>query len=339
MYKEIILKELPYYFNFNRVYSHTNCDTFILIGGRGIGKTTGAGLKVAKNFLGKNEQFVYIRRYKAEIKKSKDLFSKIMKNVTTKGIGSGAYTYNYNKKIMGWAIPLTTAPAFKSGVNFENVTTIIFDEAILPRKGTYRYLQDEVHAFFELISTITRTRTNYKIFIIGNNADIFNIYFDYFKVPKFDNIYINKERGLYCELSKINPELLKLEVNTPLYRLTHGTEYGEYHYNNKPLVNQSYNLDVKVATDKLLIRIIYNNVMLNIYRHTNYRIFVELKDKVVKDNISFIIMENEKPNYYYIDLYRKSDISKYISYAYYNNYIYYDSDKCGEIFSIFMDEI
>ena len=73
--KEIILKILPYYFNFNRIFSYNYCSTFILIGGRGIGKTTGACIKVAKNYIKKDEQFVYVRRYKNEIKKSKTIFS------------------------------------------------------------------------------------------------------------------------------------------------------------------------------------------------------------------------------------------------------------------------
>ena len=252
----IILKPSPIYFNFNRIFSYQHCSTFILIGGRGIGKTTGFAYKAAKDFLKSGEQFVYIRRYKTEAGNSKDLFSKVMKDVAIRGIKAGAYTYNYKKEVMGWCIPLTTAPTFKSGVDFSKVTKICFDEAILPRKGTYRYLPEEITAFFEIVSTITRTRTNYKIFIIGNNADLFNIYFDYFNVPKFDNIYVNKERKLYCELSKINPELLDLEKETPLYALTKDTAYGDYHYNNKVLVSNTYRLDVKQAIDKLLIRIV-----------------------------------------------------------------------------------
>ena len=114
-------------------------------------------------------------------------------------------------------------------------------------KSPYKYLPDEIHAFFELVSTITRTRKNYKIIIIGNNADIFNIYFDYFKVPSFDGIYVDKTRGLYCELSKINPDLLKVEQETPLYKLVNGTPYGEYHYNNKPLTK---NFDYKIKLEK-----------------------------------------------------------------------------------------
>ena len=337
--KEIILKILPYYFNFNRIFSYNYCSTFILIGGRGIGKTTGACIKVAKNYIKKDEQFVYVRRYKNEIKKSKTIFSKILLNVKNKGIGSGGFEYIYKGGVFGWAIPLSTAISFKSGINFDRVSTIIFDEAILPRKSPYKYLPDEIHAFFELVSTITRTRKNYKIIIIGNNADIFNIYFDYFKVPTFDGIYVDKERGLYCELSKINPDLLKVEQETPLYKLVNGTPYGEYHYNNKPLTSDEYNIDVKVNTDELLIRLIYNNYTLNVYRHNNYKLFIEFKDKAIKDNISFILYEGNNPNYYYIGLFRKSSIYKWITYAYYNNAVFYDSQKCGEIFKIIMEEI
>lgn len=336
---DLILKSSPIYINMNRIFSHQDLNFFILIGGRGIGKTTGVALKFAQNFLKRNEQFVYIRRYKSEIKKSKDLFSKILRGVNTKGIGGGAYTYNYKKEVMGWAIPLTTAPTFKSGIDFSRVKLICYDEAILKRNSSYRYLNDEILALFELISTIGRTRKDYKVFIMGNNMDIFNPYFDYFKVPKFDNIYIDKSRGLYCELSKINPDLLEKEKVTPLYKLTKDTEYGDYHYSNKPLILNSYQKDIKLPSDTLLCRIVYNSYTLNIYRHIHYTLFIELKDKIIKDNSTFIILENNKPNYYYIDLLRKSSIYRLITYAFFNNFVYYENDNAGEIFTLLMDEI
>lgn len=337
--KDLILDYNPIYLNINRIFSHQDLNFFILIGGRGIGKTTGVSYKFAQNFLKRDEQFVYVRRYKTEVSKSKDLFSKVLRGVKTKGIGGGAYTYNYKNNVMGWAIPLTTAPTFKSGIDFSRVSLICFDEAILKRGSSYRYLADEIHAFFELVSTIVRTRTNYKVLVLGNNMDIFNPYFDYFKVPKFDNIYIDKSRGLYCELSKINPELLNLEEKTPLYKLTKDTEYGDYHYSNKPLLSDCYKKDIKLATDTFLCRIVYNNYTLNIYRHIHYSLFIELKEKIIKDNTTFTLMESNKPNYYYIDILRKSSIYKLITYAFFNDYVYYENDKCGEIFSNIMEEI
>lgn len=339
MNKDLILKYNPIYFNVNRLFSYQNLSTFIIIGGRGIGKTTGLAYIFAKNFINKNEQFVYVRRYKTEVKKSRDLFTPILKGVSTKGIGSGAYVYLYKKKIMGWSIPLTTAPTFKSGVDFSGVSSIFYDEAILRRRSSYRYLPTEIEDFFELISSITRTRTNYKVFIAGNNMDIFNPYFDYFKIPKFDGIYIDKNRGLYCELSKINPELLKKEQETPLYKLTQNTNYGEYHYSNKPLITDNYKIDVKLATDPLLCRLVYNDYTINIYRHIHSTIFLELKNKAIKDNVSFNIFVRNEPNYYDLGILRKSSIYKLINYAYYNDFVRYDSEQCGEIFKLIMEVI
>ena len=93
---------------------------------------------------------------------------------------------------------------------------MIFDEAILPRGGSYRYLDNEIEMLFELISTVFRDRTDYRIFILGNNADIFNPYFDYFSIPPFERSYIDVDRGLYCELAKDMPKAIECKSYMPV---------------------------------------------------------------------------------------------------------------------------
>ena len=219
------------YVNVNRWYSYNGLNIFIIVGGRGIGKTTGLGIHVLQDFLNKGEEFVYVRRYIKELQKAKGFLAPIG-NPEPKviGLSTGAYMWTHNKTRLGYGLALSSQQSFKSGFDFRNVTTLIYDEAILRRGGMYRYLDNEVEMLFELMSTIFRDRKNYRVFILGNNADVFNPYWEYFKIPNFERNYIDKDRGLYCEKASNSPVLLEAEKDTPLYKLTQGTSYFKYHY-------------------------------------------------------------------------------------------------------------
>lgn len=330
MLKQILVLNFEAYWNPNRYYSYKDLFTFLILGGRGTGKTTGLAWKVGTNFNKRKEQFVLIRRYKAETKKARDFFSKVWTDYEVEG-GDGTYMLytkdiKGKKELVGYFLTLSKQADYKSGINFDKVTTIIYDEAIIRRKSSKRYLSDEMTDFFELISSITRTRTNYKIFILGNNLDLFNPYFEYFSIPLFKSNYISKERGLYCEYIPTKEELKKLEAKTPLYRLTHDTKYGEYHYDNKLLRKSEGVVEEKSKNAMLLCRFCINKNTLNIYLSNN-RLYVEFREKEINDNYSFLIYKDGKPNYYHVKQYRQAGIARLISRLYYNNEVSYSSER------------
>ena len=335
------LKFTPNYktfYNVPRLYSYQDVYLYLLTGGRGIGKTTGVMIQSVQNYNRNEEEFVYVRRYSKEIQRSKGLLDKITTGVTTKGLGDGAFEYIHNKKRVGFAIALTVQQSVKSGVDFSKVTTIIFDEAILKR-GSYHYLPDEVETFFELISTIVRERTNYKIFVIGNNADMFNPYMAYFKIPKFDKSYKDRTRGIYAEMCPTKAELLEIEKETPLYKITQGTNYHDYHYDNKVLTNATGKIGVKNSNAVLVFRLVYNNVTLNVYEHNVYDMFVEIREKIIKDpSNTFILMEDNKPNYLYIEMFRKSMLVKYFQQCYYNKRVWCNNERAISVLDIIMKD-
>ena len=55
------------YWSINKLLSYNALFNFV-VGERGVGKSYGAKVYVANNFIKKNEEFVYIRRYKTELK-------------------------------------------------------------------------------------------------------------------------------------------------------------------------------------------------------------------------------------------------------------------------------
>ena len=64
------------YWDINRCLSY-NCLFNFIVGARGVGKTYGAKRYVIKKFIQSGEQFVYVRRYKDELKKMKRFFEDI----------------------------------------------------------------------------------------------------------------------------------------------------------------------------------------------------------------------------------------------------------------------
>lgn len=61
------------YYSYQRILSY-NAFLNFLIGERGVGKTYGAVKFCIQKFLKKGEQFIYLRRYKSDLKKSVPTF-------------------------------------------------------------------------------------------------------------------------------------------------------------------------------------------------------------------------------------------------------------------------
>ena len=329
------------YYNCNKCMSY-NAFMNIICGGRGIGKTTTFLIKALSAALSKHEEFIYLRRYKPEIKEfaAKDSLAPILDGVAYKGDGNGGYTMYYENTCLGHAMPLSVTSSYKS-VNFSKVSLIIYDEAILPRGGSYHYLKNEVEMLFEFASTVFRTRTNTRVVVLGNNADLFNPFFAYFRIPSFNDIYYDKNRGIYCELAKNSPALLELEQQTPMYKLIAGTSYGDYHYDNKVLGSIQTKVIKKPSGCKLFIRLVMNDDTLNLYTYWldgDQHLYCERREKVIDDNITYPILENGIPNYYYVDLLKKK-FKGYLFRIYFNEQMEFSDDKAGDIFKWIIESI
>ena len=137
------------YYDYDKISSY-NATFNMIITNRGYGKTYGAKKRAINKFLKKGEQFIYVRRYKSELKKVKDKFFEKVKNefpeceFEVKG-----YNVYINKKLAGYLVPLSTSLSEKSN-EYPNVTTIIFDEFLID-KAYIRYLDKEVETLLDLL--------------------------------------------------------------------------------------------------------------------------------------------------------------------------------------------
>lgn len=198
------------YYNFQRILSYNAGYNFI-VGGRGIGKTFGAQELVIKDAVRKTvedavqealisgAEFVYVRRYKDDIKVAKQTFfdavafkfPKLEFRVQgdfaqyAKALPSDFHQREKKEQArivkerqwttIGYFIALSLAQKYKSTA-YPRVRTIIFDEFII-EKGFTRYLPDEMNVFNGLYSTIARNRKGVRVLFLANSVSLDNPYF------------------------------------------------------------------------------------------------------------------------------------------------------------------
>lgn len=199
------------------------------------GKTFGITKFVTNQFLKKDEQFAYIRRYKSELKKSVPTFfdSIIDNNIfPDNNLSVSNNKFYCDKKCMGYAMQLSTAQDLKSS-NFNKVKTIIFDEFGIEQGQRKFYLQNEVFAFLGLVETIARMR-DIRVFFLANSVSRTNPYFLYFNldVPYNNDIKLYKDGLILVNYMK-NEEYREAKRKTKFGKLVAGTSYSDYAIDNK----------------------------------------------------------------------------------------------------------
>ena len=262
------------YYDYQRVLSYNALMTYI-IGERGVGKSYGAKEFVADRFINKGKQFVYLRRYKTELKEAMMkkghpiFFEQIVYNED--GTKNKKYenhkltnkndTMYIDDKLCGFAMPLSIANILKSS-SYNNVDTIIFDEFIID-KGCYHYLQNEVEQLLDVIETVGRLR-DIRIIFLGNAISITNPYFTYFNLslPYNSDIVVSKKDN------KGNPLIIVNYIKNLKYRevkkqsrfgqLIEGTEYGKYAIDNEFLRDSKSFIRKKSKTSKFYFILVIN---------------------------------------------------------------------------------
>ena len=314
-YKSLCTKELNCnkYYNVNKVYSYAKVDNnkilrmvlAIIMGARGLGKTTQWGLKARDNWINNEEEFVWVRRYGKETKLQKELPKQWINNVTFQGDGNEGGQWYIDKHRFGYLIPLSKQADYKSGYDFSKVTLIIFDEGIIKQTRERRYIKDEVEELFELMSTITRERTNVLTVVIGNNMEYFNPYSEYFNLKARSGITADVERGIFLEYATDSQEYKDAQEKTGLYRLTQGTAYHSYHYNNEALDTSDIKLSTKPQNARLIVRYVLNNYTLDVYNRDGGLMWVEGHNKVKIDDKSIELLKDDLPNYPVVKIQKK----------------------------------
>ena len=258
------------FMNFQKILSYNALLSFILAE-RGVGKSFGSKLYVAKRFLKTGKQFVYIRRYKTELKEAMMkkgnpiFFDQIKKDPAVKDhkLTNTNDTMSIDGKVCGYAIPLSIANILKSAT-YEGVDTIIFDEFIID-KGHYHYLQNEVIQMLDVIETISRLR-DIRVLFLANSISITNPYFTFFNLTlPYNSEYKTFKDGLILVYYGKNLKYREVKKATRFGKLIDGTEYGKYAIDNEFLRDSKSFIKKKTKNCKFYFILVIQNKKFGIW--------------------------------------------------------------------------
>lgn len=248
------------FYSYNKVLSYSAMLNFI-IGERGVGKSYGLKKYLLNRFKKKGRQFIYLRRYDTELKKSlkdneffKDIAGDpIFKNDKFYIRGDKFYM---NDKICGYAIPLSKASIYKS-VPFPNVDIIMYDEFLIDN-ATYHYLPDEPEKMLDFMETVGRLR-NIQVFLLGNSISLVNPYFDYFNIslPYGSDIKTFKNGLILINYIK-NEVYREVKKESNFGKLIDGTKYSSYAIDNQFLKDNNNFIKKKSPKSKFFFNLTIN---------------------------------------------------------------------------------
>lgn len=261
-----------HYLNFNKIFSY-NCPVNVLITARGYGKTYGANKYVIKEFKKNQGQFLYLRRYKNEIDKvfqkdkndpQKDYFGAVRKEFPEDKLEAKNKKFYINDQVFGYAMRLTEAQDNKS-VDFSNIKTIIIDEYPIEKNGHKFYLPNEGMILMGLIDTIVRNRNDVIILILGNAVDDleYSPLFSFFGLSlPYGSEFKTFQNNTILVYYGNDPEFMKERQETLVGRMSQGTAYQKYAFENKIMNKNNEFIEKKTGSARFSFAFIYQN---NIY--------------------------------------------------------------------------
>lgn len=281
--------ELPYY-SYDRVLSYNAPYTFV-VGGRGLGKTYGAQKMAVRNYLRKGEMFIYLRRYRDELKAARSTFFAAFAHEFPGHVfrmeGNAAQVAEAPEgdekpkwETMGYLLCLSTAQQQKS-VAFPQVTLIVYDEFII-EKGLQHYIPGELDAFNNFYNTVDRYKDKTRVLFLANSVMITNPYFMGLgiKVPEDGDMVRLHDGFVVCHFPDAAAFAAKV-YETRFGKFIRGTEYADYAVGNVFRDNNDSLIDPKGSDARYLYTVEMGEetapVTLSFWRNGDNQWFVQQK--------------------------------------------------------------
>lgn len=240
-------KEVEAYYNGSKVLSYGTSFIFCL-GNRSGGKSFFWKSYALKRFIKHKEKFIYIRRYKNDLKKTaKNFFKDIAFMFPDHVLEYKNGEYFVDGEQAGIKMALNEGEQNKSN-SLSEYCTLIFDE-FLNRRERYiggRNGKEEVEACLDLYLTVARgngkyIRDNVKFIFIANALSTVNPYFLYFKIDRMiqkNTKFLKQPGGLgwVVEIYK-NEKAADAIRSSKVGDLINGTAYESYALDNDFLLD------------------------------------------------------------------------------------------------------
>jgi hypothetical protein len=249
------------YYNPNKMLSYNRILNFV-IGSRGIGKSYSWKVHPIKRFLKYGEQFIYLRRYKPELKKVNQYFDNVKEEFPGVELKVKGREFYVNGKIAGWAIPLSSWQSEKSNA-YPNVSTIIFDE-FLREKDNSGYIPNEVSALLNLMDTVFRDRENCRCVALSNAVSVVNPYFLYFNLIPNINKRFNANESILIEIPD-SKDFSEERRKTRFGKLIDGTDYGEMSLDNDFVNDSNVFIEKRSKESKYVFTVVYKGMNMGVW--------------------------------------------------------------------------
>jgi len=263
------------YYDYSKVMSF-NAYYNIIIGARGLGKTFGAKKLVISRAIKTGEQFVYLRRYKDELKVSKDaFFADIAEEFPEWDFRINGYSAEMAPaesrdvkgrewQLIGHFVALSTAQSRK-GVSYHAVKWILFDEFII-EKGATHYLPQEDVAFLNFYSTVDRWKDKTRVFFLANAVSMMNPYFLAWDIkPDQEGEFVKRRDGyIACHFAD-SAAFSKGVYQTAFGKFIAGSEYADYAVGSEFADNHDHLLQLKTAAAKYVYTVETKHGMFSVW--------------------------------------------------------------------------
>lgn len=293
------------YYDPNKMLSYNRIMNFI-IGARGIGKSYSMKKHPIKRFINHQEQFIYLRRYKTELKKVGNYFNDISMEFPEHRFAVKGRNFMIDGKQAGWAVPLSAWQSEKSTA-YPDVTTIIFDEFIR-EKDNSGYIPNEVDAFLNFIDTVTRGRENVRVICLSNAVSVVNPYFLYFKLVPDITKRFNANESIVVEIPD-SKDFSDNRRQTKFGKLIDGTDYAEMSLDNTFVNDSQVFIEKRTKDSRFQFSVVFNGMTIGVWVDVDKGLMYLSHDHDPSTKMSFalstedlnenvMLMTSWKQNYY-----------------------------------------
>lgn len=210
--------EKSLYYSIKPLLSNTDCMVFMVVGGRGRGKTYSVKKTFIEDYIKKGKQFAYMMRYDSDFKNIDLTFNDVSKEFPDYSFKVEKHRAYIKKKkarkweIMGYMICLSKAKTFK-GTNYPDVYNILMDEFQIDttNKVSNKYIPGEIKYFTSIIESFIRDR-NGRVIMLSNAISITNPYFTAWNINPVQDKTIKKKLRQTLINSKGEPEEYELRI-------------------------------------------------------------------------------------------------------------------------------
>lgn len=253
---------------------------FLVDGNRTSGKTFGSKDFILENFLKKNEQFIWLKRFGKQLNNEVNNFYKDLNEIKYTGqmrskveLEDSIEKFYYNEKLCGFCVAINSADNIKSKSSlFSDVTWMILDEF---QSETTKYCTDEVSKLISIYTSIARGKGSYmrpvKVLLVSNSVSPMNPYYYELEIaPRLKNdTKFLKGDGFVLQRYMNKSAALTLKTQGLGY-VFKNNRYNTYASGDGYYIDDSAFLDKPSCPGKPYALLRYNNQLYGFWDHTYY---------------------------------------------------------------------